>query len=46
MDLIIYWSKFRLRMIIRCVAHKAYNAAEVYKHSIPTEEGLVYYERV
>ena len=34
------WDAFRMRMIRRCVAHKAQVAAQRYRNSIAFENGL------
>ena len=35
------WNAFRMRMIRRCVAHKAQIAAQRYRDSIAFENGLL-----
>ena len=39
-DQIKKWDAFRMRMIRRCVAHKAQVAAQRYRNSIAFENGL------
>lgn len=35
------WYVLRMRMIKRCVAHKAQAAAQRYRESVPTSQGLI-----
>lgn len=35
-----HWNSIRMRMIIRCVRHKAQKAAQRYRNSIALAEGL------
>jgi flavorubredoxin len=35
------WYNIRMRMIKRCVAHKAQNSAQRYRDSIATSDGLI-----
>ena len=34
------WNAFRMRMIVRCVAHKAQKAAQRYRNAIALTDGL------
>ena len=34
------WNALRMRMIVRCVAHKAQKAAQRYRDSVAFENGL------